>query len=197
MEKLNDKLADKTLELFSKELSEGVEVPGPGAAAAYTAALGISLGMRACAPAPDKTREALEAMRGYCMRQAVEDGKMLRPLLKLMSEPESERDGEHFEAALRLACQPQTEVMYTAARAIEMFAALAADCPAGALVNLTAGTELCRGAMLSAEQVILENAAHITDDVFAMTLRIEGEKVNAQFLPVADKTIAAAAECMK
>ena len=91
MEKLTDKLADKTLELFSKQLSEGVEVPGPGAAAAYTAALGISLGMRACAPAPDKTREALEAMRGYCMRQAVEDGKMLRPLLKLMSEPESER----------------------------------------------------------------------------------------------------------
>lgn len=194
MENLVNKLSDKTLEQFTAELSDPENIRGAGPAAAYSAAMGISLAMKACGHEEglDKVRETLDVIRGYCMKMAVEDTNALRGLFKVMNNADPNPD--HLEAALRIACQPPTEVMYAAGRSIELYKEIAEKCSKEALVSVTAGTEMCRGAMLAAEQIILENAASMLDDVFAMTLRIEGKKVMEQYFPLADSALKTAAE---
>lgn len=204
------KLCDKTLSEFSEALSSSAPTPGGGGAAAYTAALGLSCGEMVCNLTLGKEKYAdvhaeletmkkdLEAMRTYLIKMVDEDAKAYKPLQKVLSGDKSEPGYiDHLEAALRVACEIPTEVMYTSARAIELYAVLAEKGAKSVISDVGAGVELCKAAMLASQQCILTNAVHMADDVFGMTLKLECEKVQAQFLPVAEKALATVAERIK
>lgn len=191
------RLGEHTLAEFSEKLASASPTPGGGAAAAYTAALGLSCALMACnlTPGSEEMIKDLEAMRAYLVRQVDEDALSYQPLKKYLAMPEDEPGrADHLQAALRVACQIPTEVMYTAGRALELIAPLAESCAATALPDLGAGIELCRAAILTAQQSIFAKSASIKDEVFALTLRIECQKLREQYPPMADAALQRIAE---
>ena len=96
-----------------------------------------------------------------------------------------------MDSALRVACFIPTEVLYSAAQTAEVLRSLADKGAKGAISDVGVGLELCRAAMRAARLNILINAAGMTDEVFAMTLRRECELVFEQYGPIIDAGLAA------
>ena len=96
-----------------------------------------------------------------------------------------------MDSALRVACFIPTEILYTAARTAELLSELAGKGVKGAISDVGVGLELCRAAMRASRLNILINAAGMSDEVFAMTLRRECELVFEQYGPVIDSGLAA------
>ena len=92
---------------------------------------------------------------------------------------------------MKPTCFIPTEVMYTAAQTAETLRDLADKGVKGAISDVGVGLELCRAAMRASRLNILINAAGMTDEVFAMTLRRECELVFEQYGPVIDAGLAA------
>ena len=126
------------------------------------------------------------------LRLIDEDAKAFEPLRKYLALPKDDpARAEHMDSALRVACFIPTEVMYTAAQTAETLRSLADKGVKGAVSDVGVGLELCRAAMRASRLNILINAAGMTDEVFAMTLRRECELVFEQYGPVIDAGLAA------
>ncbi len=192
--------AEMKLDAFTEALASKDAVPGGGGAAALAGALAAALGSMVCNLTTGKKKyaeyeadiasalEKLELTRKYMLRLIDEDAKAFEPLKKYLSLPADDPErAAHMDSALRVACFIPTEVMYTAAQAAETLRSLADKGAKGAISDVGVGLELCRAAMLAARLNILINAAGMTDDVFAMTLRRECELVFEQYGPVIDE----------
>lgn len=194
------KFAEMKLDAFTEALASKDAVPGGGGAAALAGALAAALGSMVCNLTTGKKKyaeyeadiasalEKLELTRKYMLRLIDEDAKAFEPLKKYLSLPADDPErAAHMDSALRVACFIPTEVMYTAAQAAETLRSLADKGAKGAISDVGVGLELCRAAMRAARLNILINAAGMTDDVFAMTLRRECELVFEQYGPVIDE----------
>lgn len=195
-----EKFAEMKLDAFTEALASKDAVPGGGGAAALAGALAAALGSMVCNLTTGKKKyaeyeadiasalEKLELTRKYMLRLIDEDAKAFEPLKKYLSLPADDPErAAHMDSALRVACFIPTEVMYTAAQAAETLRSLADKGAKGAISDVGVGLELCRAAMRAARLNILINAAGMTDDVFAMTLRRECELVFEQYGPVIDE----------
>lgn len=195
-----EKFAEMKLDAFTEALASKDAVPGGGGAAALAGALAAALGSMVCNLTTGKKKyaeyeadiasalEKLELTRKYMLRLIDEDAKAFAPLKKYLSLPADDPErAAHMDSALRVACFIPTEVMYTAAQAAETLRSLADKGAKGAISDVGVGLELCRAAMRAARLNILINAAGMTDDVFAMTLRRECELVFEQYGPVIDE----------
>lgn len=204
-----EKYADKTLTEFTAAIKTP-EMPGGGAAAAMAGALGAALGCMVSNLTVGKEKYAgveaevssllrdLGATSDYLLRQVDEDARAFQPLAKYLAMPKGDpKREENMEAALRVACQVPTEVMYTSARAAEMLAVLAEKGFTGAVSDVGVGLELCRAAMRAARWNILVNARGMKDEVFSMTLRRECELVMQQYDPIIDGALAKVEERLK
>lgn len=199
-----EKFADKSLNDFAAVLASDAPTPGGGGAAALCGALAAALGEMVCNLTTGKPKYAeyeadiadavkkLTLTRGYMLRLIDEDAKAFEPLRKYMALPKDDPEcAEHMDSALRVACFIPTEVMYTAAQTAETLRDLADKGAKGAISDVGVGLELCRAAMRASRLNILINAAGMTDDVFAMTLRRECELVFQQYDPIIDAGLAA------
>lgn len=195
-----EKFAEMKLDAFTEALASKDAVPGGGGAAALAGALAAALGSMVCNLTTGKKKyaeyeadiasalEKLELTRKYMLRLIDEDAKAFEPLKKYLSLPADDPErAAHMDSALRVACFIPTEVMYTAAQAAETLRSLADKGAKGAISDVGVGLELCHAAMRAARLNILINAAGMTDDVFAMTLRRECELVFEQYGPVIDE----------
>lgn len=195
--------AKKTLEEFSQMLASGSPTPGGGGASAYVCSLGaalgcmvcaLSAGKKSCAEFEDDIKTAggtLEAIRKHCLRMVDEDSRAFAPLQKCWTMPKDDPErGTKLDAALRVACQVPTDVMYAACDALTALASLAEKGAGSAISDVGVAVELCRAALLGSQHTIEINASLIPDEVFAMTLRRENQLVREQFLPVADAALA-------
>ena len=199
-----EKFADMSLENFTAALASKEAVPGGGGAAAIAGALGAALGAMVCNLSEGKKSAAgheqelaealkkLELTRKYMLRLADEDAKAFEPLKKYLSLPKGDPEREaHMDSALRVACFIPTELMYTAAQTAETLRQLADIGVRGAISDVGVGLELCRAAMRAARLNMIINAAGMSDEVFAMTLRRECELVFEQYGPIIDAGLAA------
>ena len=199
-----EKFADMSLENFTAALASKEAVPGGGGAGALAGALGAALGSMVCNLSEGKKSVAgheqelaealkkLELTRKYMLRLADEDAKAFEPLKKYLSLPKGDPEREaHMDSALRVACFIPTELMYTAAQTAETLRQLADIGVRGAISDVGVGLGLCRAAMRAARLNILINAAGMSDEVFAMTLRRECELVFEQYGPIIDAGLAA------
>lgn len=199
-----EKFADKSLNDFAAALASDAPTPGGGGAAALCGALAAALGEMVCNLTAGKPKYAeyeadiadavkkLSLTRTYMLRLIDEDAKAFEPLRKYLALPKDDpARAEHMDSALRVACFIPTEVMYTAAQTAEMLRDLADKGVKGAISDVGVGLELCRAAMRASRLNILINAAGMTDEVFAMTLRRECELVFEQYGPVIDAGLAA------
>lgn len=199
-----EKFADMSLENFTAALASKEAVPGGGGAAALAGALGAALGAMVCNLSEGKKSVAgheqelaealkkLELTRKYMLRLADEDAKAFEPLKKYLSLPKGDPEREaHMDSALRVACFIPTELMYTAAQTAETLRQLADIGVRGAISDVGVGLELCRAAMRAARLNMIINAAGMSDEVFAMTLRRECELVFEQYDPIIDAGLAA------
>ena len=168
-----EKYAEMSLNDFSAALASKEAVPGGGGAAAVAGALAaalggmvcnLSAGKKSCAEHAEfiaKALEELELTRKYMLRLADEDAKAFAPLKKYLSLPKDDPE-----------------------RAAHMDSALRVAC--------FIPTEILYTAARTAELLnILINAAGMSDEVFAMTLRRECELVFEQYGPVIDSGLAA------
>ncbi len=198
-----EKLATTATGDFIKALASKEATPGGGGAAAAAGALGaalgcmvgnLSLGKKSCAEHEAEIADALkhlELISNYMLNLADEDAKAFAPLQKYMAAPKDDPERtHHLEAALRVACHIPTEVLYTAAQAIELLAMLAEKGSKSAISDVGIGIELCRAAMRASRLNILINAAAMTDEVFSMTLKRESELVFEKYDPIIDKALA-------
>ena len=199
-----DKFAGMTITEFDDALASNAPAPGGGGAAALAGALAAALGSMVCSLTSGKKSyaqyeadirralEQLEAARRHLVTLIDEDAKAFEPLKKYLSLPKGDPEREaHMDSALRVACFIPTELMYTAAQTAETLRQLADIGVRGAISDVGVGLELCRAAMRAARLNIIINAAGMTDEVFAMTLRRECELVFEQYGPIIDAGLAA------
>lgn len=180
------KLVDMTVTEFVAALASAEPTPGGGATAALVATLAASLGSMASGislgknESEEKTLELtkikknLDAIGSYLLRQIDEDVKSYQPIQKYSAMPKDTPDlASHFDAALRIACQVPTEILFAAAQAAKQLVSLADVCNTSLLSDIGVGLELCRAAMLASRFTIMTNAKGMKDEVFAMTLNRE------------------------
>ena len=186
-----DKFASQTLADFTAQAASADGGLRCGGVAALAGALAAALGSAAsAADAGSEDAVTLGRIWEYMLHLIDEDGKAHKPLEKYLSLPEDdpERAG-HMDSALRVACYIPTEVMYTAGDAAEILSRLAGSSSGDMAADVGTGLLLCRAAMRASELNILQNAAHMADDVFAMTLRRECELVFEKYDPVIDAAL--------
>ena len=194
--------AKKTLEEFSDLLSSDSPTPGGGGAAAYVCSMGaalgcmvcnLSAGKKSCAEFEDDIKTmhaALDAIRKHCMKMVDEDARAFEPLQKCWATPKDDpKRGANLDAALRIACQVPTDVMYAAGNALTVLRELSGKAAGSAISDVGVAVELCRAALLAEQHTIEINVSLIPDEVFGMTLRRENELVREQFLPVAQAAL--------
>lgn len=186
-----------------KEVIEAAAGGSVGTGSALAVSLAAATASALCAvrsayPEPDDAQaealKHLELIYGYALKLVDEDVRALAPLKKRQENPDNSK--ERMEAALRIACGVPTELMYTAGRAAEQLAILAPGVKIDSAAAVGAAAEACRAVMDGAIMYIRSLAASMSDEIFAMTLRREGELVLAQYSSAFEAVSAAVREIL-
>ena len=168
---------------FEEQLSSGRATPGGGAACAYAAVLGASLGemmaklTRGCekyADVANDVQEALaelEPLRRRLQQAVAEDASTFARVIdakrmKVITD-ESIADRENrIEAALKGATTVQIEVAAMGVQVLEILETLADIGNQNAMSDVATGAQLVLAAVISARYIVKVNTKEIHDDEF-------------------------------
>jgi glutamate formiminotransferase/formiminotetrahydrofolate cyclodeaminase len=168
---------------FAEQLSSGEATPGGGAASAYAATLGASLGEMIArltvgrekyADVAGEVQEALAELRPLrerLQRAVVEDGVSFsrvmdaRRMTKATEEARADRENR-IEEALKGATTVPLEVAGAAVQVLEILETLAEIGNSNALADAAIGAQLVQAAVVSARYNVLMNTIEIQDDEF-------------------------------
>lgn len=173
-------IQDMPIKEYLKDLGSSQSMPGGGCATALLAAQAAALGAMVCKISENaelnEEERLLDAMADFFMRQIDEDRKSFKPMEKMFkmdkNDPEYARD---LDAALRIAIMVPTELMFSSARCAETIIKVGEKCKKSAISDVVTALEFCLCAMKASRNLIIENTAGMTDEVFKNTIHREGE----------------------
>lgn len=183
---MDEALIEKSCAAFADALAAKASVPGGGAAAALTGALGIALGSmaanftvgkKAYAEFEDDLMRLLaegEAVRARLLELVDEDAAAFQPLARAygMAADDPSR-AEAMEAATRAALQPPLEMMRQVARSVELLEELAEKSSRMLLSDVGCGAALAAAALRAASMNVFVNTKGLHDRAFAAEVESE------------------------
>jgi formiminotetrahydrofolate cyclodeaminase len=181
-------LIQKTCKEFAEILASKQAVPGGGAAAALTGALGValasmvanfSIGKKTFIGVEEKHKEILE--RGEELRERLldlidEDAKNFYPLskaygIKATTEKEKEAKQETLQSALKIACSAPIKMVDAIYESILLHEELFDISSKLIISDLGVGVQCLKAALLGAELNVIINLNSIKDEVYKAEIK--------------------------
>ncbi len=192
--------ADKSIRQFSEELASSAPVPGGGGASAAIGAIGIALGdmVGELTVGKKKYAEVEEEIRSLMTRaqklrvrflELIDaDAEAFAPLAAAYRIPKEAADREEImEKALRGAAAAPLEIMRTCGEALEVTAVFAEKGSRLAVSDAGCAAAACKAALQGAYLNVIINTKAMKDRGFAAELQEEADKLQKQYLALADQ----------
>ena len=200
-------MLEESLTDYATVLSSKDPVPGGGGAAAYVAALGVSLGAMVCNLTLGKKRyagvqdeigeleERSRTLRDEFERLSEADAEAFYPLSQAYGLPSGtpqERDAKAavLQPALAAAAGVPLQVCRRIGEALEILDRLAEIGSRIAISDVGVGASFCRAALASAELNVLINSRLLTDPDQRQGLETEAARLTAEGVARADRIVA-------
>jgi len=176
------KFGEKTIPEYSINVSSIEEKPDGGSVIAIVAGLASSLGLLSANISAEenvteeiaKCQNDFEILRKYFVHLADEYIKSVAPVRKYEKTDLSDMlNAGHYQSSLRLADSIPLEYLYKSIEAIEELTVLLENGSVKTTITIGIALNLYKSVIESCRLLVLENANHITDDVYQMTMRKE------------------------
>ena len=204
------KMIDKTVCVFTEELTSPAPVPGGGGASALVGAIGVSLGDMVGELTVGKKKYAdveedikslmarAQDLRARLLALIDGDAEAFAPLAKAYGIPKDDpsRD-EVMEGALKVACGVPMDILRACAEALNLIEEFAAKGSRLAISDAGCGAVLCKAAMQAASLNIFINTKAMKDRACAETLEKEAKALLEKYTAKGDEIFSAVIEKIK
>jgi formiminotetrahydrofolate cyclodeaminase len=200
-------MLEKSLADYAAALASKDPVPGGGGAAAYVAALGVSLGAMVCnltlgkrryAGAQDEIAELevrCRTLRDEFERLSEADAEVFYPLSQAYGLPSGTPDERDVKAAvlqpaLVAAAEVPLQVCRRIGGALDILDRLSEIGSRIAISDVGVGASFCQAALTSAELNVLINSRLLTDPAHRQALEAEAARLTTEGVAHADRIVA-------